>query len=307
LTKPLATTLAVLKLVALGSLRLDVRLAEVLPDFKSTDKAVVKIEHLLYHTAGLPDYRPYYLILEKLPLSERPAALRDLLVREPRVAPIGERSAYSDVGFMILQWLVEAVGGQGLDNFVREWVHAPLGIDDLGYIPLDGRPRPRVEFAATERCPWRGCVLKGAVHDENAYVMGGVAGHAGLFGTAAAVHKLLAALVSIHDGRSKDEVLPRALLRLAFTRPFNGHRALGFDCPAATAASCGSRFSERTIGHLGFTGTSFWVDLAGTVIVILLTNRVHPSRTNEAIKPFRPVLHDAVMEALWAERKTNGA
>jgi len=300
LTKPLATTLAVLELAACGKLRLADSLGEVLPAFNGGDKAAVEIGHLLYHTAGLPDYRPYYRSLDQLPPSSRPAALRDLLVREPRVAPIGERTIYSDLGFMILQWLVETLVGQGLDRFVRERLYAPLGIDELFYVPLDGRPPPRVEFAATEHCRWRQDMLVGAVHDENAYVMGGVAGHAGLFGTAAAVHRLLAALLQIYTGAGEEKPLPKTLVQMAFARGPDGARTLGFDCPAAGASSCGTRFSNATVGHLGFTGTSFWVDLSRSVIVILLTNRVCPSRTNEAIRQFRPKLHDVVMDAVGA-------
>jgi CubicO group peptidase (beta-lactamase class C family) len=136
------------------------------------------------------------------------------------------------------------------------------------------------------------------VHDENAYVVGGVQGHAGLFGTAAAVHKLLSELLRAYHGNPAHQLFPRDLVRLFFKRLPNTDRALGFDMPARKNSSAGSYFSTHTVGHLGFTGTSFWMDLTRSIVVVLLTNRVHPTRDNEAIKAFRPILHDEVMKGL---------
>lgn len=297
LTKPLATALAVLKLVASGALELETRMGDVLPAFNRTDKAAIEIRHLLYHRAGFPDWRPYYRSISTLPLAQRPAALQDRLVREPLTYKIGTECIYSDLGFMVLHWLVETLSGDILDRFVQEQVYRPLGIRNLFYLPLD-QSRPLLDFAATERCGWRKRLLVGTVHDENAYALGGVAGQSGLFGTAASVHQLLTALLDIYNQKSMDPLLPGKLLRHAFSRCEDGKRALGFDCPDATGSSSGSRFSENSVGHLGYTGTSFWMDLKRSIIVILLSNRVHPSRTNEAIKSFRPLLHNTIMSRL---------
>jgi CubicO group peptidase (beta-lactamase class C family) len=159
-------------------------------------------------------------------------------------------------------------------------------------------PAPHREFAATEQCPWRKKLLSGQVHDENAYVVGGVQGHAGLFGTAADLHKLLFELLSAyHEHRSATHFRPD-LVRLFFRRLPGTDKALGFDVPAANNSSAGKYFSVNSVGHLGFTGTSFWMDLDRSIIVILLTNRVHPNRESAAIKAFRPKLHDTVMESL---------
>jgi CubicO group peptidase (beta-lactamase class C family) len=151
--------------------------------------------------------------------------------------------------------------------------------------------------AATEFCPWRGQLLKGRVHDDNAWILGGVAGHAGLFGTLAAVGQLLAYLLDTYHGFDRGPLSP-ALVRFAWRRDRHTPHGLGVDFPATVNPSAGSRFSFATVGHLGFTGTSFWIDLPRRIIVVLLTNRVHPTRYHGAIQAFRPLLHDAVMDAL---------
>ena len=297
LTKPLATALAVLKLVAAGAIDLDARLGDLLPAFARSAKSDIQIRHLLCHTAGLAAWRPFYRSLEALPTGARRDALHSYLVQERLVDRIGENCRYSDIGFMILHRVVEDVSGERLDRFVRRHIYRPLGVEDLFYIPLS-EPRPRRSFAATERCPWRGRLLVGEVHDENAHSIGGVAGHSGLFGTADAVHALLRALIDAYGGRAVDQPLPRDLLRQAFAKCPRGPRSLGFDRPDPVDSSSGGRFSADSVGHLGYTGTSFWIDLTRRIVVILLSNRVHPSRANDAIKAFRPLLHDAVMSAL---------
>jgi CubicO group peptidase (beta-lactamase class C family) len=297
LTKALATAPAVLKLISQGAFGLESRLADAYPDFAHTDKSAITVKHLLYHTSGLPDWKPYYRSLADLPPAERKAGLVACLAREPLVHRIGEKCRYSDLGFMILQLLVECHARQGLDRFVSESLYRPLGVRELVFAPI-GAPRPKWDVAATEKCPWRNRILSGEVHDENAYAMGGVAGQSGLFGTAAAVHRLLTALVDMSTGLAEDQLLPAELLQQAFARCPVCRRGLGFDCPDRSGSSSGSRFSPESVGHLGFTGTSFWVDLQRRIVVILLTNRIHPSRSNEAIKPFRPLLHDTIMSAL---------
>ncbi|MEJ2096433.1 MAG: serine hydrolase [Deltaproteobacteria bacterium] len=153
-------------------------------------------------------------------------------------------------------------------------------------------------FAATEDCPWRQGVVRGKVHDENAFVVGGVDGHAGLFGTADHVHALLNAFLLIYHGQQAGVDLPTETMRRFLNYGEKGGRALGFDRPSAKASSSGTYFSENSVGHLGFTGVSFWMDLDRRIIIVLLTNRIHPTRTNESIKAFRPVLHDSIMRNL---------
>jgi CubicO group peptidase (beta-lactamase class C family) len=200
---------------------------------------------------------------------------------------------------MILEWMVEHVSGKRLDLFVSEFIYAPLGIENLFFVDLND-PKKRGQFAATEKCPWREILLSGQVHDENAYAAGGIEGHAGLFGTATAVHQLLMTLLSAYHGESPENRFQTELVRAFFRRSPGSDKALGFDTPALKDSSAGRLFSKNSVGHLGFTGTSFWMDLDRRIIVILLTNRVHPTRDNQAIRAFRPRLHDAVMESILA-------
>jgi CubicO group peptidase (beta-lactamase class C family) len=297
LTKPLATTLAVMWLVQHDQIKLEQRLGQLLTEFEHTDKARVKLKHLLYHNSGIPDYRPYYETLNGVTTDSRRKALRKQLVQEPRINPIGQTVVYSDLGFMILAWVVEHVAQRRLDHFVVDEIYQSLGINRLFFIP-DNLEDSRGSFAATENCPWRRKILEGQVHDENAYAVGGIEGHAGLFGTADDINRLLIELLFTYHGRTNTGLFEQELLHQFFQRLPGTDKALGFDTPSLTDSSCGQGFSQKSIGHLGFTGTSFWMDLERSVIVILLTNRVHPSRDNERIKEFRPQLHDAVMNAI---------
>jgi CubicO group peptidase (beta-lactamase class C family) len=299
LSKPLSTTLAVMRLIQRGQIKLEEPLGRILSEFESTEKAGIKIKNLLYHDSGLPDYRPYYRALEGIDRKSRRSALRKFLVQEPLVNPIGKAVCYSDLGFMILGWVIEHLSDQRLDHFVADEIYQPLGLKNLFYIS-GNLAKARGPFAATENCPWRNKIIEGQVHDENAYVVGGIEGHAGLFGTADNVHRLLAELLSIYHGEKKSKIFRRDLLQQFFKRLPGTDKALGFDAPRLGDASCGHGFSQTSVGHLGFTGTSFWMDLKRSVIVILLTNRVHPSRQNEGIKEFRPEIHDAVMDTIAA-------
>ncbi len=293
LTKPLATTLAVMKLIQQGKLDLEQNLGTVLPEFRNTNKKQIAIRNLLCHNSGLPDYRPYYIELLKIPYNFRKKALRNFLINEPLIHPIGKNVLYSDLGFMVLEWIVEKVSGRSLDYFVIQDIYRPLGLEHLFFVNLNSESYMDC-FAATELCPWRKILLDGLVHDDNAYVVGGIAGHAGLFGTAMDVKVLLSSLLFAFHEHSHD--FKKELINKFFERQQGSDRALGFDTPSLSDSSCGSLFSKRSIGHLGFTGTSFWMDLDQSIIVILLTNRVHPSRDNNKIKKFRPILHDTVME-----------
>jgi CubicO group peptidase (beta-lactamase class C family) len=297
LTKPLATTLAVMALIHDRRLGLEDRLGGLLPGWEETDKACITIRQLLCHRAGFPAWQPYYETLRTLPPPDRTRALHTLLRDELLHAPPDAQALYSDLDFMVLQAVVERRAGCRLDHWLQQAVYGPLGVRELFFVEC-GRPRPPKAFAATEDCPWRGYVLEGEVHDDNAFVLGGVAGHAGLFGTAAAVAHLLGLLWAALQGVTVAPPLERELLEVFVTRQAGSDWALGFDTPAAQSSSSGRFFPARSIGHLGFTGTSFWMDLERGLAVVLLTNRVHPQRSNQRIRAFRPALHDAVLEAL---------
>lgn len=297
LTKPLATTLAVMRLCQEGRLDPDQRLATVLPAAAGGDKHEITIAQLLAHTSGLPDYRPYFRQLELQPASERRQRLRQLLLDEPLLHAPGTKALYSDLDFMLLEWVVEAIAGQRLDRFLAEEVYGPLQSTPLFFIDRD-HPAPPAAYAATEQCAWRGRLMEAEVHDENAHVLGGVAGHAGLFGTAAAIHVLLEELLAAYHGSPPARLFRSDLVRRFWLPVPGAGKTMGFDLPSAIQPSCGRFFPPDSVGHLGFTGTSFWVHRAERALVILLTNRVHPSRGNIAIRKFRPVIHDAVMHIL---------
>jgi serine-type D-Ala-D-Ala carboxypeptidase len=175
----------------------------------------------------------------------------------------------------------------------------PLGIDDLFFIDLTTKKMPVApdRLVSTRDCPWRGRVLKGEVEDENAWACHGVQGHAGLFGTAEAVHGLcLELLLAIEQNHTR--ILDPTVAGLFVRKDPGRTRVAGLDTPSSAGSSAGRYFSPRTVGHLGFTGTSFWMDPDSGLMVILLTNRVHPSRSNQKIKQFRPALHDCIARCL---------
>ncbi len=298
LTKPLATALALFALHQEERLGLDQPAAEFVTAFHKKGKNRITLRHLLAHESGLPAYRPYYLELSRIPFLKRKSHLRDLLAAEKLESPPGTRTLYSDLGFMVLEWVVEAVSGKPLDIFLETTLYGNVfssGGKGL-FFPGTAHAIGHESAAATEFCPWRNRVMIGQVHDENAHVVGGVAGHSGLFGTAVDVFKLLTRLLGAFHGRDAAPLFSGKLLKEAFSPDAPGKRALGFDTPSPEGPSCGRHFSSNTVGHLGFTGTSFWVDLDREAAVILLTNRIHPTRKNEKIRIFRPLLHDTVME-----------
>lgn len=298
LTKPLATVLAIMVLVDRGQLRLDQSIGDACPELSGGRKAGITVRQLLRHSSGLPPWRPYFMQLRYVPQQKRIETLRKLLVAEPLVYSPGQYSDYSDLGFMLLQWIVEVVSDRALDQFVTREVFFPLGIKALFYNDSTKTIADTHPYAATQLCPWRNRLMIGQVDDDNAYITGGVAGHAGLFGKVDAVCRLLQALLAADHGDTPMGVFDPDLVRLFFTAPENQRWALGFDTPSARGSSAGQHFSRHSVGHLGFTGTSFWMDRQKSVIVTLLTNRVHPWRYTAGMKTFRPRLHDAVMSAL---------
>lgn len=305
LTKIMGTATLVARLVERGWLTWDTPLAAIWPAFRFPR---VTFRHLLSHTAGYVAWQPFW---EKLraragarPLTDWPIATRQSWMREmilavdPDVAP-GTRALYSDVSFLAAGFGVEALLRMPLDRAIRKYVWEPMGLG-LTFRPTDrGLNEARDErCAATEDCPWRGGVVQGQVHDDNTWAMGGYAAHAGAFGTVEDVLRLARALVHARflSDRVRDEMWTRV------SEPAGCERTPGWDTPSGTESSVGHRFSGRTVGHLGFTGTSLWIDREAGLAVTLLTNRVHPSRENQAIRAFRPRFHDAIREDLAAAR-----
>lgn len=299
LTKPLATASALMDLTAAGSVSPETRLGDIIPDFAGTDKAGIRIRHLLCHNAGMPDYRPYYLKLEELPLEQRKMELRRMLVKEPLLCQPGTKTCYSDPGFMILEWVAEYVSGRTLDRYVEEYIYHPAGVRDLFFMPVDSWSNTENKvFAPTEAIAGDGLIC-GRVHDENAYSVGGVCGHAGLFGTARGIFDLLFNLMLAADESSESKVFYGPVVRSFLNVQPGAERGMGFDVPSRGESSSGRYFSPgRSWGHLGFTGVSFWMDSASAITVVLLTNRVCPTRDNQKIREIRPFIHDAAVECI---------
>jgi CubicO group peptidase (beta-lactamase class C family) len=314
LTKPLATALAAMLLVREKKLRLDDRVTRFFPTFGVFGKHSVTFRQLLNHTSGLPSWRPYYETIIKDEKSGKinfvaSRAAKNFVFeqihREKSATPAGAECQYSDLGFMILGEVIEAIGGRALDIYCHEKIFKPLGLRSTSFVDLTqlrtGRFVPIEQMIApTENCPWRKKILCGEVHDDNAYAMGGVAGHAGLFSSVHDLHLLLACLARCYIG--KDEFLPQSLMEEFLSRDAvakDGTYALGWDTPSRDRSMSGSHFSRRSVGHLGFTGTSVWWDLEKHFYVILLTNRVHPSRKNDKLREFRPYVHDLIMKTVF--------
>jgi len=313
LTKPLATTTAFMSLVKERTVQLDDRVTRFFHNFGVHGKTHVSFRHLLSHSSGLPAWRPYFREVRRIEQQGRLGFLGsrgakefvyEQIHRERAEYEAGTRSVYSDLGFMLLGELIELVARMPLDRYCQQRIFRPLGLRSIGFVDLSAMRTRRLApivgmIAPTERCPWRKRVLCGEVHDDNAWAMGGVAGHAGLFGNAADVHALVVRLRGCWRG--EDDFLPRELVRELWTREpsvAGSTWGLGWDTPSPGASSAGQRVSAHAVGHLGFTGTSLWVDLERDAHVILLTNRVHPRRDNERIRDVRPRVHDAAWEAL---------
>ncbi|MBW1917704.1 MAG: beta-lactamase family protein [Deltaproteobacteria bacterium] len=306
LTKPLATGLALLTLMAAGRLQLTTTLGEILPgDWLPHDKLPLTLGSLLTHSAGLPAWRPFYQTILVQPPEQRPGMLEKLAAAEPLEYPPGTATVYSDLGFMLLKGVIETASGQDLDSFCREQLYIPLGLPGLGFCPRSRPGGDKRDYAATETglIPERS--IRGEVHDENAWAAGGIAGHAGLFGRGWEVFRLLAALYQSYQGKTP-QFFHTPWVRTFLTPAPGSTRTLGFDTPATSNSSAGRFFSPHSVGHTGFTGTSFWLDLELGQMVVLLTNRVHLGRDNDKIKQFRPRIHEAASRALGFEQVFRG-
>ncbi len=286
LTKVIATASMAMRQVDVGGLTLDASLADILPGWRHPGGYCgIHVRHLLDHSAGFPGHVRLFDSTEGRAGYE--AAIRCLALK----AEPGRVSEYSDVGFILLGFLLETWGGAPLD---RQFCPLAALLDgDMTFCPPEAL---RARVAPTEIDPWRGRLLQGEVHDENAAALGGVAGHAGLFGTGPAVGAFARLVLRTFHERTPlgSPDLMRTFARRTETP---GSRALAWDTMLPTS-SCGTKLSPTAIGHTGFTGTSLWIDWERDLYVAMLTNRVHPTRENEALVALRPRLHDSVIEDL---------
>jgi CubicO group peptidase (beta-lactamase class C family) len=298
LTKVVALTSVMMKLVEDGRLNLDAPVQRYIPEFKGQWKQRVTVRHLLTHTGGLPSWRPLYKE------ATSPADALALAIATPLDTLPGIRMVYSDLGAIILGEIAHRITKRTLDRYATEKIFRPLGMSETFYQP-DTSLRNRT--APTEIDPWRQRHLRGEVHDENAYALGGVSGHAGLFSSAHDLARLARAYLNggTLDGQ---RVWSKRTIQ-QFTRPQNtslSHRALGWE--TANGANSGGRFmSASAFGHTGFTGTSMWIDPDNDVFVVLLSNRVNPTRENRRITAVRTALADSVMSLMGHARVCQAA
>jgi serine-type D-Ala-D-Ala carboxypeptidase len=297
-TKVVSSTAIAMLLFQEGVLLLDAPVGELLPGFiigraNSERARRVTLRNLLAHNSGLPGYVEFFRT------ATTSSALFRACLELPIEAPPGERSEYSDPGFILLGKALEILNRDSLSGAARKGIFEPLGMSATRFRPA--RPQwqqiPPTEIDDT----FRHRVIQGEVQDENAWVMDGVAGHAGLFSNVPDLLRFTAAvLAGYHDSQSEEpKLFQRETIEFFAERqgPLGSSRALGWDTPSAES-SAGSHFSTHSIGHLGYSGCSLWIDLEASVGAVLLTNRTWPDRKNRAIREVRPAFHDAVRESL---------
>ncbi len=304
LTKPLATVPVLLALFEKKSLFPETRLLDIYPS-SPPDKQNITLEQLMSHSAGFAPHREYFHELFKIPQQERKKILLQKLFTEKLITVPGQNHTYSDLGFILLGLIIEEITERSLDELARTLIYRPSGLQNDLVFPGLNKNRDR-QYVSTENCLWSNKMLCGRVHDDNCRVVGGVAGHAGLFGTVQGVVAFCEQLLDQWKGRGHHPAYSNRLLRKVLTRVNGSAWTMGFDTVSEKGSSSGSYFSKESVGHLGFTGTSFWIDPEKECIVVLLTNRVHPSRENWKIKEFRPLFHDMLLEGIRAGGRVIG-
>jgi CubicO group peptidase (beta-lactamase class C family) len=304
LTKVVATTTAAMLLVDAGRLDLDAPVAQDLPEWQGQpEKRAVTVRNLLLHNSGLPAWAALYKELRGR------QAYRESIARMPLAYAPGTQTMYSDLGIILLAFIIEDITGQSLDRFTQERIFGPLGMRDTGFnpeywtvaLPTEDPEAPRSLFdriAPSERdTVLRFDYVQGEVHDENAWAIGGVAGHAGLFSSARDLAVFAQFMLSGGTYDSRRLVREKTVREFTRRAPPPSSRALGWDTPSL-GSSAGDWFSSSSYGHTGFTGTSIWIDPERDLFVILLMNRVNPTRSNDLYIPVRRQLSNIVQQAI---------
>lgn len=295
LTKPLVVSLSLLTLLEKGKLHLEDKLSTFF-NRVSVDKQNIKILDLLCHSGGLPAHRPYYKRLISIPSIERKKKLIEWILNERLLYEPGSECIYSDLGYILLGRIIEKVSGETLDRYWEKNISSSINLSN-GLFFGNKIKKDVTTYVETGVCEWSGRDLYGIVNDNNSRVVGGVTGHAGLFGTTKALLTLCENLILGYRGEKEHLFYSSELFRMVL----EGKRTpwiFGFDTPTKGLSSSGKYFSDKTIGHLGFTGTSFWIDLEQDIAIVVLTNRVLCGESLLAIKKLRPLLHDTIMEFL---------
>jgi len=277
-------------IVDTGKLTLDVNVIKYLPEFDNHGKNVITVRNLLMHNAGFVPWKPFY----KKYNSAR-EVITDIMNTELEYKP-GTETKYSDLSMITLQQVIQKISGKSLDKFLQSKLFNRLGMKNTMYNPSVNY---RKRCVPTEKDNyWRMMTMKGKVHDETAYLLNGVAGHAGLFSTAEDLAKFIYMMLNGGKYGNKNLLKSATIDEWTKRQTEQSSRGLGWDTKSELYASCGDLFSKNSFGHTGFTGTSVWADKDRELFVILLTNRVYPTRNNRKIIKFRPILHNAIIRAV---------
>ena len=294
LTKVVATTSAVMHLIARGKLNLWDYLKEFFPALPE-EKEEITIYHLLSHTSG------YQAIVKLWDMDKDYNDKIEHILQLPLKREIGTKIEYSDPNFILLGELVQRVSGKSLDKYLKQHIFSPLGMKKTYFNPRENvEDLDQIDFAATEYCDWRDRYVIGEVHDENSYSLGGVSGHAGLFSSIGDLSRFVRMLLNEGDLEG-NKIFPGRLIKMMrknWTEKFAANRALGWDLADNFRSSSGILMGPDAFGHTGFTGTSIWISPSLDLGVIILTNRVHPSRDNVDIIEFRPRIHNLIVSVL---------
>ena len=304
LTKPLSTTLILFSLFEEGLLDWQTIYADVIERKIPHEKRKINIGQLLSHSSGLLPYKPYFKCFKPDYNNKKrnKEKIIDLILTDPLKYKPGSDCQYSDFGFILLGDLIEQLTGKSLDILFMEKITKPLGLEKEIFFPsiIKNYGQFEKKCLATEQCLWRNRIVHGEIHDEHCFLMGGVAGHAGLFGTLKGVMAICESILKKWQGGRSKLPVSRDTFKFSLKKKYPDRSwCMGFDTPSKGYTSAGKYMSEKAVGHLGYCGTSFWIDPFHKCIIVLLTNRVHPNRNNMKIKEFRPWFHEQVMKYMF--------
>jgi serine-type D-Ala-D-Ala carboxypeptidase len=297
LTKPLVTVLSILALREEEKIFWKERLGSLLSFDIPRDKKNINLVHLMSHCSGLPAHRPYYENLIRIPPELRNTKIIEMILKENLLYKPGKKNIYSDLGYILLGNIIEARSGKRLDEFWRQKISIPLSLQDKLLFPKNEEIK-ETQFASTGYCSLLKKKLYGIVHDDNCRILGGIAGHAGLFGTIEGVLSLCEKILMGYNDQSTHPAFSNDNLRIVLEKRPSSSWTLGFDTPSPVASSSGRYFSKNSVGHLGFTGTSFWIDLQRRICIVFLCNRTFFGEKSEQLKKIRPITHDNIMQKI---------
>lgn len=307
LTKPMVGSVLSMQAVDEGLLDWETPVDEIVPEWRThPDKAArdTTFLQLLNHTSGLPDWHPFFddhpVDPDKTGAERAFGAIVDTIARTPLEAPPGDRHAYSDLGYLLITRALETLFDETIDELARTRIFEPLNLERTDYASRRRQIQPVDDAVATERCPHRKRLIRGTVHDTNTNVIGGVSTHAGVFSTAEEVLAFGQHLLSVdREDTEASPVIPRPQLRFCWSSRSGseaGHHLAGWDTPSGDQSSAGRGCDpDLTVGHLGFTGTSLWIERRRGIVAVLLTNRVYPTRENDRIRPLRIAFQETIL------------